>query len=191
MISPERIARIVGDPQSMSVHFQPVVGFDTNRVVAAEALLRVEMDGVRYSPLDVIDAATQAGLARHIGRHVLKTAAEAAKRWQERGDHDVIVSVNVAAAELGDPDLVPETAAILAAASFDPTLVYFELTETALIEQTDQVRTNLAGLAELGVLLALDDFRDRLFVSVPSAFDAVDGPQARPAVHQRRRRRRG
>jgi diguanylate cyclase (GGDEF)-like protein len=142
----------------MEVYFQPIVGFDSDTTVAAEALLRATLDGIPVNPSIVIAAAESAGRIREIGRHVIAIACAAAHRWQQAAGRPVCLSVNLAADELNQPDLVAETAAILTHSGLDPRLLWLELTETALIGDTSVVRQNLIGLRSLGVSLVLDDF---------------------------------
>lgn len=68
------------------------------------------------------------------------------------------MAINLSAAQVGVPGLADCIGGALEEAGLAPEWVEIELTETALLEQTPQVQTNLRDLAELGVTLALDDF---------------------------------
>ncbi|HEX5843709.1 MAG TPA: EAL domain-containing protein, partial [Pseudomonas sp.] len=57
-----------------------------------------------------------------------------------------------------DPDLVGEIAAILHEEQLDPALLELELTESLLLEATDDTRHQLSRLKSLGLTLAMDDF---------------------------------
>ena len=66
--------------------------------------------------------------------------------------------VNLSARQLGDKDLTTRVADQLAAAGLAPERLGFELTESALLDETDGSHETIRRLHELGVALALDDF---------------------------------
>jgi diguanylate cyclase (GGDEF)-like protein len=157
-LTSKQVHVLLATPDLMDVHFQSVLGFDTRRVVAAEALLRAKLEGVHQSPLAVVEAARRFGRMREIGRHVLERACAAHVLWTQAGHGGITMMVNVDATELCDPDLAAATERTLEEHGVPPEQVIFELTEGALIEDRTVVHSNLEDLRKLGVGLALDDF---------------------------------
>jgi len=68
------------------------------------------------------------------------------------------MSVNLSPQHYSEPDLVDEVKRLLAATGFDPRMLKLEITESALMRDTDVVSRTLAQLDELNIKLAMDDF---------------------------------
>jgi len=66
--------------------------------------------------------------------------------------------VNLSPQHYSEPDLVDEIKRILTATGFDPQMLKLEITESALMRDTDAVSKTLAQLDELNIKLAMDDF---------------------------------
>jgi diguanylate cyclase (GGDEF)-like protein len=147
--------------QQFVVHYQPIVGLDAGRVVGVEALVRWERPGgCMVPPAEFIPLAEQTGLIGAIGEHVLRTACQQVRTWDETfPDREPLeLSVNLSAVQLLDPGIVELVGTVLAETGLPAERLTVEITETALISETERVRAVVEGLAELGVRLALDDF---------------------------------
>jgi EAL domain-containing protein (putative c-di-GMP-specific phosphodiesterase class I) len=130
----------------------------TGVLVGAEALARWRPAvGPEVMPADFITVAEETGLIVEIGDHVLRAACRDAASWQcaQRG---LRVSVNVSARQLVATDFADKVADVLRQTGLAPTALCLELTETVLIEAASAAQS-LQQLRELGVHLAVDDFR--------------------------------
>ncbi|MCY1140958.1 EAL domain-containing protein [Actinoplanes sp. Pm04-4] len=143
--------------ESLPVWFQPIVSAATGLVVGAEALVRMRTpQGDILGPGHFIPAAEETGLIVPLGEHVLRRAVIRLLEWS---DHLEYVSVNVSPRQLAEPDFVPTLANLLAAhPSLDPSRLVVEITETALLGSSVDVRERLEAIKNLGVRIALDDF---------------------------------
>lgn len=145
----------------LRVHYQPEVELESGAVVGFEALVRWE-DPVRglVSPATFIPLAEETGLIVPIGRWVLEEACRQLVAWQRDavGDRPHWVSVNLSARQLERNDLVDAVAGALDASGLDPSLLWLELTETALMSDVEMATETLHQLRELGVHVAVDDF---------------------------------
>ncbi len=137
--------------------YQPIVRTDSQKLQGVEALLRWDHP-VRgaISPSTVIPLAEQSGLIVELGRWVLEQAC-LDRKLRHRSDA-LILSVNVSAHQLMSADFVAMVATILSDTETDPRVVTFEITEGALVRDTQRAHIVLDQLKALGVLLALDDF---------------------------------
>lgn len=143
----------------VALGYQPVVRLADQRVVGAEALLRmVDADGEPIPAFELATAAERSGLIGDLGLLVLQTACRQAARWQRPGADPVGVAVNVSALQLQDPRLAHQVDDALAAAGLDPARLTLEMTETVLMADTDRTARQLARLKMSGVRLAADDF---------------------------------
>jgi diguanylate cyclase (GGDEF)-like protein len=156
----ERILRTHLAAETVTLGYQPVVHLGDERVCGAEALLRlVDDEGERVSAQELVDVAERRGLIGELGRQVLALACAQAARWQaERPDRVLGVAVNVSVRQLEDGALPAEVARILDATGLDPSRLTLEITESALMEDSERSASLLAQLKMLGVRLAADDF---------------------------------
>ncbi len=91
------------------------------------------------------------GLISEIDCWVVRHAAE-------RAAEGMAVGVNLSGASVGDPVVMAAIERALAETEADPSLLMFEVTETALVERTDEGRAFVERLTALGCRFALDDF---------------------------------
>jgi diguanylate cyclase (GGDEF)-like protein len=140
---------------AMDVFFQPMVDPNTRKITAYETLLRWNRPGYGLvSPAEFIASAEETGIIIPLGEWVVRRALEEASLWTDL----VAVSINLSPAQMRNASVVPTIAQALAANQFDPARLQIEITETVLMEETEQTLRTLHALRELGVKIALDDF---------------------------------
>jgi diguanylate cyclase (GGDEF)-like protein/PAS domain S-box-containing protein len=141
------------------VHYQPQVRVDTGAITGVEALIRwPQKDGGWIEPNDFIPVAEQRGLIRTIGNWVLREACRQNVAWQRAGLSPLPVAVNLSSVQFRQRDFVHEVEEALAESGLDPQYLAFELTESMLMSDTNDMVRTLEGLKDLGVKLAIDDF---------------------------------
>lgn len=141
--------------------YQPVVELATGQIVGAEALVRWEHPRRgRLDPHAFIPIAEETGLILPIGLWTLEAACRQAAKWRLSGSEasPFRISVNLSPLQLEPADLVEEVSRILRETGLEPNLLQLEITETAVMRQTESTLAKLTALKELGVHLALDDF---------------------------------
>ncbi|MCA0242321.1 MAG: EAL domain-containing protein [Proteobacteria bacterium] len=135
------------------LEFQPQVDSQVSRLCGFEALLRWRHpEHGEVGPAEFIAIAESSGLMPAIGDWVLAEACRHAARWPA----NVSVSINVSASQLAAPGLPARVLA--AAAGLRPQQLELEITESALIEDTEGAVATLQALRALGFRTALDDF---------------------------------
>jgi diguanylate cyclase (GGDEF)-like protein len=154
------LRRAVRDYGELSIHYQPVFDLVTGRPVYTEALVRWNHPRRGFiSPDEFIPVAEEMGLLSEIGRYVLREACQQVVRWRTLpAGRDMSVAVNVSAHQLYDNRFVGEVEAALLDSGLTPSGLVLELTESALLSDTDRVHHRLARLREIGVKIAIDDF---------------------------------
>lgn len=160
LVTHNALHRAVGRGE-LVVLYQPIVSLEQGDLVGAEALLRWNHpDRGMLRPEAFLPLAESTGLIVPIGAHVVLTACEQAQAWQGAGPGGapLRMNINLSARELGQPDLVRTIAETLADSGADPAAICFEITESALLYDTDATATTLHQLKALGVQLAIDDF---------------------------------
>ena len=144
----------------LRLHYQPYVDLThPSQVMGAEALVRWQHpDRGLVEPGDFIDLAEETGLVRPIGHWVLHETCRQLNAMKGRPDGPRYISINVSAHQLTDDRFVHAVAGALAEWEIEPHRLCLEITETALIGDTDTALSVLNQLKLLGVRLALDDF---------------------------------
>jgi EAL domain-containing protein (putative c-di-GMP-specific phosphodiesterase class I) len=137
------------------LHYQPQVDLVTGHIVGAEALLRWHRPGHGIvQPDRFISVAEDTGLIVPIGLWVLREACQRATRWPAR----IGVAINVSPVQLRQPDFVETVTQAIRESGIEPSRVELEITESVLMQDTEQTLAKLAKLHTFGVALAMDDF---------------------------------
>lgn len=144
----------------LSLHYQPQIDLRTGQVVGAEALARWRPGGGgRFvPPCDFIPAAEQSGLIVPLGEWALFEACAQAAAWRRDGVADLVMAVNLSAVQFRRADVARTVAAALEAADLPADRLELELTESLLLDDSDNVRKAIDALKERGVRFSIDDF---------------------------------
>lgn len=142
------------------VYFQPLVSGKTGRIVGAEALLRWFNDdlGGFVPPSAFIPLLEETGLIVPVGEWVLRTACEENRRWRAVSSGSPFVAVNLSALQLSDELLVSKVRQVIEDLNVPEGHLEIELTESAILRDTDDNIRTLQELKNLGVRLSIDDF---------------------------------
>jgi diguanylate cyclase (GGDEF)-like protein len=151
----ERALRLPGIADRLRVVFQPIFDLKTGKIIANEALARwsdPELGAV--SPSEFVPIAEQLNVIDDINRHLMGLAFQAAHRWPA----DVKLSFNLSAIQLCSSGCAKAVLAALKHSRLDPRRLQVEVTETALLADSERARSNLAELKRVGATIVLDDF---------------------------------
>jgi len=147
------------EQDEFSLHYQPQIDLNNGNIVAVEALLRWnEPEAGFISPMDFIPVAEETGLIMHLGDWVLNEACRQISKWRNTHGHEFVVAVNVSPVQLRQPEFFSQVKQALERHRVAPGNLELELTESALLQDSTNIRKTLARLNELGVKLSLDDF---------------------------------
>jgi len=149
------------DRGELTLAFQPMIELASGRIMGVEALVRWRHPerGI-LQPSEFVTLAEEAGLIGELGRQVLATACGQIRRWQI--DHpahaELTLSVNVSTRQLQDDEFVDYVSAELARSGLPPSSLVLEITESAMMQDTEASIRRLDALKATGVKLAIDDF---------------------------------
>lgn len=145
----------IGSGDQLRLVFQPRIDLATRRCVGAEALLRWSHPTLGdVSPSEFIPMVEQTAYMRATTAWVLDHALRALAAW----DNELTMSINVSAANLCDDDFVSQVQLYLLKHRIRPERLELEITESAMMQQGEQVLDRLRALSGTGVRLAIDDF---------------------------------
>jgi diguanylate cyclase (GGDEF)-like protein len=145
----------------MELYYQPIVLLATEALVGFEALLRWNhpIQGL-ISPDQFIRISEETGQIVPIGRWVLGEACRQLRTWDAEFPEcqQLTMSVNLSVRQCMDADLLDDIKRVLQESGLSPRRLTLEITETVVLEASEQALTLLNALRDLGVRLALDDF---------------------------------
>jgi len=136
------------------VHYQPQVNAIDNSITGAEALLRWNHPTRGpISPAEFIPLAEETGLIFAISDFVLRSACRDAAAWAR-----IKLAVNLSPVQFRRPGVAELVSNVLRETGFPPERLELEITEGALLLDTDATIAALTELKSLGVSIAMDDF---------------------------------
>jgi predicted signal transduction protein with EAL and GGDEF domain len=143
------------------VVYEPQINVRSNRLIAAEALVRWDHPtrGL-VPPSDFITVAEETGLILPLGEWVMERACSETKAALDEGlcAPDFKIGVNLSPRQLADPKLVDAIARIIEKSGLPACNLELEITESSVIENIDVVIERMHALRALGVSFAMDDF---------------------------------
>jgi diguanylate cyclase (GGDEF)-like protein len=185
----------------LRVVYQPIFTLAERSMIGVEALVRWAHPTRGLLGPDVfIPVAEECGLIGELGRQVLHEACAQARHWQTALPQaaGMRVSVNVSPYQLSGEELIKHVRSALGQSGLSAPRLVIELTETAMMRDTETTIRKLVELKALGVQIAIDDFGtgysslsylqrfpidilkiDRAFVS---SIDPAAGPSRRPSL---------
>ena len=144
---------------SLETYFQPKFDLAKRRVTGMETLLRWNHPTRGFVSPEVFVALAEAnGLIEQLSTLVLERTVAQILIWRSMGFDDLRVSVNVSPIQLKAELVVDATLNALAQSGISGQQMEMELTETSIIDCTDEARRALQRLREAGVRIAIDDF---------------------------------
>jgi diguanylate cyclase (GGDEF)-like protein/PAS domain S-box-containing protein len=142
-------------------YFQPIVDLDGGQVVGFEVLARwLHPDRGLLMPSQFLPMAEEAGLMVDLGGRVLRDSLAQLAHWRAVGLRfaDCTLSVNVATQQLIDGSFLELVHEALGETGIDADSLWLEITETALMADTQAAGNALRDLRGLGLHLSVDDF---------------------------------
>ncbi len=140
------------DEQRLVLYSQPIVDIATGLPCTEELLVRM-LDPVTGRPIaagEFVATAERFGLIRGLDHWVLGEALKLVASGRR-------VNANISASSIGDRDLTDLADRELAASGADPSLLTFELTETAATPAIESLRDFTSRVQAVGCGLSLDD----------------------------------
>jgi diguanylate cyclase (GGDEF)-like protein/PAS domain S-box-containing protein len=147
------------DEGEFSLFYQPTIDLETGVIIGFEALARWNHHTRgNIPPSEFIPLAESTGLIRPLGTWVLREACRQVMAWAPDEIRPLSISVNVSARQLDQPDFLLVVAAALTDSGLPAHRLCLEMTESVLMEDTENVLVILNGLKAMGIRLAIDDF---------------------------------
>ncbi len=145
--------------QEFELYYQMQVN-ETGQALGAEVLIRwIHPVRGMISPFHFIPLAEDTNLILPLGQWVLETACAQLKLWQQSElTNKLTLAINVSAKQFLQPNFADQVQNSIKQHNIDPNLIKLEITESALLDHTDEIISTMNQLKEIGIKFSLDDF---------------------------------
>ena len=145
------------EADSFEVYFQPYVAANSNKIIGAEALARwPQADGSFISPAEFIAIAEQTGQIVPLSTLIMRKAFAQLAKIQHNSDF--VMSVNLSVKQFQRENITQLVSSLATEFNVPLHRLQFELTESVMVDDAQQVFTELAELRTIGCQIAIDDF---------------------------------
>lgn len=138
-------------------YYQPIISATDFTLKGFEVLLRWRQDNKLISPAEFIPVAESMGLITTLTFAALTRAMQDLKAWLV-SKPDCYVSVNLSARDFEHETIGEKLTDIILQADISPTQVVFEITESALMQDSQKALEAMLILKQKGCRIYMDDF---------------------------------
>ncbi len=143
----------------LDIHYQPTYNLDTGKLECVEALLRWQHPELgEVPPNSFIPVAEETGLIIPLGEWVLRNVIDQAAKWRDSAGDDFVVAINLSMRQFEHKQLLVTISSILAQTGLPPENLGLEITESTIMQNSQQALEILQQLKEMGIKLFIDDF---------------------------------
>jgi sensor c-di-GMP phosphodiesterase-like protein len=143
--------------EQLRLAYQPIVNLANGKIVGAEALARwTRPDGVSVSPGEFIKTAEEHGFIGSLTNLVMRRALKEFREVLIKLP-DFRLNINIAAADLMDPQFLPMIEEAVQKANVRPSSLTLEVTETSAANHEDALES-IRVLRRMGFGISIDDF---------------------------------
>ena len=146
--------------EELAVYYQPIVALDSGALIGFEALARWHHPESNFvSPKEFIPIAEETGLIVPLGLWVMRSACRQFSLWQQKHGLDQLkISVNLSVKQFCQPDLIEQIDQILQETQLDSQSLKLEITESAIVDNTESAALLFQKLRQRRIQLSIDDF---------------------------------
>jgi diguanylate cyclase (GGDEF)-like protein/PAS domain S-box-containing protein len=140
-------------------YYQPQYDIHQRRIVGVEALIRWNhpQKGL-LTPDNFIPVAEEVGMIGPIGAFMLHTGCRQLRRWLDQGRTSIKLSINVSAHQLADENFDGLLRELVRHYRIPRNHLVLEITESALMQDMEQIMPRLRNLVDCGIGICIDDF---------------------------------
>ena len=147
------------EKKQFQVYFQPKYDIFSETLSGAEALVRwVHPQNGFMAPSDFIPIFESNGFITEVDMFVWDKTCEKIREWLDKYDCFVPISVNVSRKDMYKPGLPQILLDIVHKHGLEPRHLHLEITESAYVENPDQMLEVVGQLKEAGFVIEMDDF---------------------------------
>jgi EAL domain-containing protein (putative c-di-GMP-specific phosphodiesterase class I) len=141
------------------LHFQPKMNMKSRQIVGVEALLRWKnKDLGMITPKEIIILSEETGLILPVSEWIFRAAFKQLKVWHDMGMSTLTMAVNCTTRQFKQASFVENLIKLITEVGISPEYLIIELTESTIMEDTENTLRILNALKNIGVNIAIDDF---------------------------------
>jgi diguanylate cyclase (GGDEF)-like protein/PAS domain S-box-containing protein len=141
------------------VFYQPILDLASRKIVGAEALIRwLHPHKGMIQPGSFIPLAEDSGLIIKINKWLIETICRQNNEWAKAGVGPVRISFNLSGYQLEVQNLIKTIKENLEKYSIEPKNLVVEITESVLLQDSQDTISILQDIKDLPLKIALDDF---------------------------------
>lgn len=156
-----RIRKLLNDAvdhKGFEVFYQPIYSVTENRIISAEALVRLKDQSMGYiSPEEFIPIAEKSGMIMQIGEFVFETVCRFIQEKQLTDYGLQYIEINLSVVQCMQENLAERLTEIMKKYRVAPSQINLEITETAAAH-SDMLENNIEILHKQGIEFSLDDY---------------------------------
>lgn len=137
---------------------QPQIDMNTGAIIGGELLLRWDLNGSPVPPDVFIPIAERSALIHDVGRLVIGDVLGYLGQLAQRGQTDLVLSINTSPRELAEADYVDRLLRACEQAGVSPARLEIEILESTVMQRFDVACAQLSRFRQAGGRVALDDF---------------------------------
>ncbi|WP_192804909.1 bifunctional diguanylate cyclase/phosphodiesterase [Noviherbaspirillum aerium] len=147
------------ESDEFEMYYQPRVNIHDLSISSMEALVRWKHPtrGI-INPIEFIPLAETTGLILPLGSLIIEKVCQQLAAWARAGESIVPVSINVSPRQFNESNMLDVFTSMLKRYSVEPDWIQIEITESMMMQETDEDASVLSCLREKGIKLCLDDF---------------------------------
>ncbi len=153
--------RMAIDKNQFVIFYQPIYNLESCQLVGFEALIRWQHPKRGFiQPAEFIPFAQDSGLIITIDQWMLEQSTKQISTWKDKlpNTENLKISVNLTEKLILSPDLVKNLKKILTDSNLEGECLRLEITENAIMENTEAATQSIRNLQKLGIEVQLDDF---------------------------------
>ncbi len=145
--------------EEFKVYLQPQYDYTTDTLIGAEALVRwLRDDEGLIPPGDFIPVFEKNGFITQLDEFVWDKTCQLQRKWLDMNINPVPVSVNISRRDIYNSDILMVFEKLLVKYKLDPSLLRLEITESAYMENPEQLINVVETLRKRGFCVEMDDF---------------------------------
>ena len=145
--------------KELLLYYQPQIDLVSRKIVGAEALIRwLHPHKALIPPDKFIPIAEESGIITQINKWLIETTCRQINEWAKTGPGPLPVSINISGYKLGVQNLGDIFQRNLKENNLDAKYLEVEITESVLMQDSEDTLEMLQQLKDLQIKISLDDF---------------------------------
>lgn len=146
--------------RKFQLYYQPIFGAETLKIVGFESLIRWYNNTQLISNFEFIPLAEETGFIIPLGTWGFGQACWQFQQWRSQFPQvaSMFININVSVIQLMQPNLLSQIDHILKVTEIPPQQIQLEITETALMNNAEDITDILKQIKSRKINLCIDDF---------------------------------